>query len=178
MITERRLRAICAISLSISIGILILVVVAGCSSGAAGHSTAAAPSSTAPDTTYFNIPSTIPAPTPTAAPTPADTPTETPTPSDTVTSVAMQLQARTDGNGFAVITWSDTSGGGIEQATNVQGSAWRKNVPDGIYIVSAQGNGSGSWVEVSRQQIINGKLDGPPFDKARSTGAYAVAQTP
>src|SRR5690242_17376389 len=111
---------------AIVIAIPLAFALAACSSsnGTGAKVTAESYGQISAATTAFNIPTEIPEPTPT--PTEEPTPIETPTPEDTVTSVAMQLQANTDGNGFSVITWSDTSGSGIEQATDVQGSTWRK----------------------------------------------------
>jgi hypothetical protein len=165
------------------VGLLAAFVLAGCT-GATFHKNAASSStlpSHAPDTPSY--PETMmPSDTPTIAPgtvvsLPPLIPSDTPTPSDTATSVALQLVVRTDGNGFSSITWA-TSLGSVQQATDVAGSVWRKTVDDGLYVLNAQGNGSGSWVQCSKQQIINGKPDGAEFDVNRSTGPYSVVQCP
>lgn len=159
---------------SIVVAIPLVVVLAACTGGSV---TIHSPSPTVPSPTP-SLPGLNDTYTPlnpdTLFPT---TDTATPTPSDTVTSVALQLIARTDGNGFSSITWADRPGG-IQQVTDVAGSVWKKTLPDGLYVISVQGNGSGSWVECSKQQIINGKPDGAPFDVIRSTGPYAVVTCP
>jgi hypothetical protein len=77
-------------------------------------------------------------------------------------------QVTTDGNGFSSITYFTTSG--QAQDTDVAGSSWSKNFPEGVQtpIVSAQGNGSGSYVacKILRDERVT--------KSNKSTGPYAV----
>jgi hypothetical protein len=77
-------------------------------------------------------------------------------------------QVTTDGSGLSSVTYfSDT---GEAQDTDVAGRSWSKNFPGGVTapIVSAQGDGSGSYVKCSILQ------DGQVTKTNKSTGAYAV----
>jgi hypothetical protein len=77
-------------------------------------------------------------------------------------------QVSTDGSGFSSITYFASSG--EAQDTDVAGSSWSKNFPDGVQtpIVSAQGNGSGSYI------ACNILKDGQVTKSNRSSGPYAV----
>jgi hypothetical protein len=77
-------------------------------------------------------------------------------------------QVTTNGDGFSSITYFAASG--EAQDTDVAGRSWSKNFPDGVQtpIVSAQGNGSGSYVACS---ILE---DGQVTKSNKSSGPYAI----